>query len=229
LQFLRYIREFKDSNPKEFKRIKAFPLKARASRGSKQANKPEEKGKTVVFLKSPYKMEFYRIEESTKVASLTFLEAAEVFKAESTEASFALPDSHYKQVQAALDAFEKDFLGAATEAVTTTDKADAISSQARKFLRDIKAITKSDEVKTACDNLIKAIEAGTHTPLPNEVRKIRQNLEKKQITYGQVDNILLIIARKYDALDTEEQAAGKAVSIDFNVYPEIVLSETFTD
>ncbi|MFN7404922.1 MAG: helicase-related protein [Cyclobacteriaceae bacterium] len=229
LQFLRFIREFKDSNPKEFKRIKAFPLKARTSRSAKLAEKLPEKGKTVVFLKSPYKMEFYRIEENTKVSTLTFLEAAEVFRAESTETPFALPDSHYKQVQASLDAFEKDFLGAATETVTTTDKADAISSQARKFLRDIKSITKSDQARAACDNLIKSIEAGTHTPLPNEVRKIRQQLEKKQITYGQVDNIILIIARKYDAIDTEEQDGTKPPIIDFNIYPEIVLSETFID
>lgn len=229
LQFLRFIREFKDSNPKEFKRIKAFPLKARTSRSAKQAAKLSEKGKTVVFLKSPYKMEFYRIEENTKVTTLTFLEAAEVFKAESTETSFALPDSHYKQVQASLDAFEKDFLGAAAETVTTTDKADAISSQARKFLRDMKSITKSDEVRAACDNLIKSVEAGTHTPLPNEVRKIRQQLEKKQITYGQIDKIILIIARKYDAVDVEEQDGTRQPAIDFNIYPEIVLSETFID
>ena len=104
-----------------------------------------------------------------------------------------------------------------------------LDSQARKFLRDMKSITKSDEVKAACDNLIKSVEAGTHTPLPNEVRKIRQQLEKKQITYGQVDSIILIIARKYDAVDSEEGSAGNQTTIDFNIYPEIVLSETFID
>jgi superfamily II DNA/RNA helicase len=229
LQFLRFIREFKDSNPKEFKRIKAFPLKARTSRSAQQAIKPTEKNKTIVFLKSPYKMEFYRIDENAQVSTLTFLEAAEIFRAEVAENPFGLPNSHYRQVQAALDAFEKDFLGTATETVTSTDKADAISSQARKFLRDVKNITKVHDVKSACDNLIKAIEAGTHTPLPNEVRKIRQQLEKRQITYGQVDNLLLLIAKKYDALDIQEPNGIKSTIIDFNIYPEIVLSETFID
>jgi superfamily II DNA/RNA helicase len=35
LQFLRFIRDFKDNNPKEFKRIKSFPLKARTRRFKK--------------------------------------------------------------------------------------------------------------------------------------------------------------------------------------------------
>lgn len=229
LQFLRFIREFKESNPKEFKRIKAFPIKARTARSAKQAKRNEDKGRTIVFLKSPYKMEFYRIEENTRVTPLTFIEAAEIFKAESTETANNLPESHYKQVQAALDVFERDFLRANTETVTSTDKADAISSQARKFLREMKALTKNDNVKPVCDNLIKSIEAGEHTPLPNEVRKVMQQLEKKQITYAQVDNLLLMIAKKYDALEPEEGVGSKQVTIDFNVYPEIVLSETFID
>lgn len=229
LQFLRFIREFKESNPKEFKRIKAFPLKARTARSAKQAKRNDDTGRTVVFLKSPYKMEFYRIEENTRVTSVTFIEAAEIFKAESTETANNLPESHYKQVQAALDAFERDFLGAATETVTSTDKADAISSQARKFLRDMKALTKNDNVKAVCDNLIKSIEAGEHTPLPNSVRKVKQKLDKRHITYGQVDNMLLMIAKEYDMLEVNEGNGNKQVEIDFNVYPEIVLSETFID
>ncbi|MFT3845766.1 MAG: helicase-related protein [Lacibacter sp.] len=229
LLFLRFIREFKDANPKEFKRIKSFPLKARTTRSEKQAAKENIKSSTVTFLKSPYKMEFYKVDDKNRVSSLTFIEAAEIFKAESTEAPFPLPEIHFKQVQAALDAFEKDFLGAATEAVATTDKADAISAQARKFLRDIKSITKSAEVKAACENMIQSIEKGEHTPLPNEIKKVRQQLEKRQITYGQVDNLILMVAKKYDALDKEDAEDTRQPQIDFNIQPEIVLSETFID
>lgn len=226
LHFLRFIREFKDTNPKEFRRIKNFPLKARTTRRVQKAEN-NTLGNSVVFLKSPYKMEFYKIDDSNRVNALTFLEAAEIFKAESTETSFALPETHYKQVQAALDTFEKDFLGASTEMVTSVEKADAISSQARKFLRDIKSITMLPEVKTACENLIASIEKGEHTPLPNEIKKIRQQLEKRQITYGQVDNLMLMVAKKYDALSTNEGDENRLPQIDFNIQPEIVLSETF--
>lgn len=227
LQYLRFIREFKDNNPKEFKRIKNFPLKARTARSSKKAQKEGVNNASVIFLKSPYKMEFYKVDEKMKTTPLTFIEAAELFKAEGKEASVALPEFHYKQVQAALNTFEADFLGAASETVTTTDKADAISSQAKKFLRDFKGITKRTEVKAACENLIASIDKGVHTPLPNEIRKMNQQLQKKHITYGQIDNLILLIGKKYDAIDLSDEQSVSTIEIDANVAPEIVLSETF--
>ena len=229
LQFLRFIRDFKDSNPKEFKRIKSFPLKARTTRSEKLSGKDAIKAGSVVFLKSPYKIEFYKVDEKSRVSALTFIEAADLFKAESTELAFELPETHFKQVQAALDSFEKDFLGTTIETAATSDKADVISSQARKFLRDIKSITKLTEVKTACQNLLSSIEKGEHTPLPNEIRKVRQQLEKKQITYGQLDNLILMIAKKYNVVDKENTDDNRQQQIDLNIQPEIVLSETFID
>lgn len=230
LQYLRFIREFKDNNPKDFKRIKAFPLKARTARNNKQTKKEDVKSSTVVFLKSPYKMEFYQVNKEVKVSALTFLEAAEIFEALANEQNFDLPEQHYIHVQAALKTFDEDFLGASTETVTTTDKADAISAQAKKFLRDIKGLTKRSDVKTLCESLSDLVDKGTFTPLPNEIRKLRQQLDKKQITYGQLDNLLIVIAKKYDAIESEEsENANTTQAIDTNLAPEIVLSETFID
>jgi len=164
LLYLRYIREFKDNNPKEFKRIKAFPLKARTARSVKVCGKSEIENNTVVFLKSPYKMEFYVVDKDTKVNSLTFLEAAQYFEANANEQGYDMPEFHYKQVESALNSFEQDFLGSTTETVTTGDKADAISAQAKKFLRDMKGITKREDVKKACINLSELVDKGTFTP-----------------------------------------------------------------
>jgi hypothetical protein len=80
-------------------------------------------------------MEFYKVDEKTRVAALTFLEAAEIFKAESTETPCNLPETHYKQVQAALSAFEKDFLRA--------------TSQLTKFVALSKAIAETLEANGA--------------------------------------------------------------------------------
>lgn len=230
LQYLRFIREFKDNNPKEFKRIKHFPMKARTGRKLENVIKENTKQGTVVFLKSPYKMEFYQVDTDTKVNPLTFLEAAQYFEANSTEPGYDLPEHHYTQVEAALHTFEQDFLGSTTETVTTNDKADAISAQAKKFLRDMKGITKRDEVKTACTSLSELVDKGTFTPLPNEIRKIRQQLDKKQITYGQVDNLIIMVARKYDAFESEDgERTDLNTEIDTNISPDIVLSETFIE
>ncbi len=228
LLYLRFIREFKDDNPKEFKRIKHFPLKARTARNNKYAVKEDVKGSTVVFLKSPYKMEFYLIDKAVKVNALSFLEAAEIFEANANEPNFSLPEHHYSHVLAALSTFEEDFFVATTETVTTTDKADAISAQAKKFLRDIKGLSKRSDVKSVCESLSSLVDKGTFTPLPNEIRKLRQQLDKRQITYGQLDNLLIAIAKKYDAYDSEEAESDIIhQSIDTNIAPEIVLSETF--
>lgn len=228
LYYLRFIREFKDNNPKEFRRLKNLPPKARTGRSVAESNKPEMLEHTVVFLKSPYKMEFYCINPQNKVKSLTFLETAIILEARSTETAHELPESHFTQVQCGLDLFEKDFLSSSTEAVATTEKADAITKQANKFLRDIKTLSKNGQVKTACENLKNMVEIGTYTALPNEIKKIRLKLEKKQITYAQAENIILLVAGKYDAVANDEDEKNIfSQELSFNIDPDIVISETF--
>ena len=64
--------------------------------------------------------------------------------------------------------------------------------------------------------------------MPNELRKLRQQLDKKQITYGQVDNLIIMIAKKYDAFESEDdERTDLNAEIDTSISPDIVLSETF--
>jgi hypothetical protein len=231
LYYLKKIRDFKNENPREFRRIKQFPLKARTARDLKRAKKADLAPSTVVFLQSPYKTEFYQVNEKLQVVPLTFVEAAQIFEAAATEPAFDLPAHHYEHVQAALQVFEQDFFGSATEIVTTTDKADGISRQAQKFLRDFRQLSKREEIKTACTNLLELIERGVYTPLPNEIKKLRQQVDKRKILYGEAENLLIKLAAKYDALaktdETENGYSSQNSELDFNIEPEIVLSETF--
>jgi superfamily II DNA/RNA helicase len=233
LIYLQFIRQFKDENPREFKRIKNFPLKARTARDLKKAKKADVPPSTVIFLQSPYKTEFYQVNEKLQVVPLTFVEAAQIFESASSEMAGELPKTHFDHVQAALQVFEQDFFGAATETVTTTDQADGVSRQAQKFLRDFRQLSKREEIKTACTNLSSLIDRGVYTPLPNEIKKLRQQLDKKKILYGEAEHLLQKLAVKYDALDkngSDEISNGNNSSkseIDFNIEPEIVLSETF--
>lgn len=141
-----------------------------------------------------------------------------------------LPDTHYAQVQATLEAFERDFFGATTEKVSSNDKIDAVAAQARKFLREHKAsFTKNKEVKNTCDKLIDLLEKGTHTPLPNEVRQLNRKITKREITLAQGDNLILLLAKKYDvAAKNEEDEFGITTdSLPVIIEPDIVISETF--
>jgi len=227
LLYLRFIREFKDANPREFKRIKNFPLKARTARKHQDTIAEETKDATLIFLKSPYKMEFYAVTKGNEVTPLTFLEAAERFEAKVNEQGYDVPVSHYDNVQAALEEFDKDFLGATTDTVTTTDKADAISAQAKKFLRDFKSITRKADTKKACEVLADLIDKGTFTPLPNEIRKLKRRLDKKETSYGQADNLIIVLAKKYDVFNDGEDEQSSTNDIDLNITPEIVITETF--
>ncbi len=226
LHYLRQIREFKDENPHEFKRIKSFPLKARTARSVTLSGRNGMEDSTIVFLKSPYKTEFYWVGGKDGAKALTFLEAAAIFEAQPSEPARPLPESHYEQVQDALDTFDKDFFGSAAETVTTTEKADARSNQAKKFLRDMRGITKLDDIKVICTNLIDLVDRGTYAQLPNEVKKLRQKVEKTQMTWNQAENVLVEFARKFDALSAEDEPAAIS-ELSANVEPEIVLSETF--
>ena len=229
LLYLRFIREFKDANPGEFKRIKNFPLKARTARKNENIEKEETKDSTLIFLKSPYKMEFYLVKTNNHVKPLAFLEAAEQFEAKVNEQAYDVPTNHYAHVRIALDEFDKDFLGATMDTVATIDKADAISAQAKKFLRDFKAITQKADAKKACGALADLIDKGTFTPLPNEIRKLKRKLEKKEVSYGQTDNLIITLAKKYDAFNDEEDNQNLVTNIDLNITPEIVITETFID
>lgn len=231
LLYLKQIRDFKDNNPKEFKRIKSFPMKARVGREWKTNSKKELQKSSIVFLKSPYKMEFYKVNNQNKTESITFLQAASFFEANATEKGFSIPKFHFNQIENALLTFEKDFLGGTTETVATSDISDGITKQALKFLRVTRKDTTNNAVKTACVKLIEIVEKGIYTSLPNELKKIKQKLDKSTITYAQVDNLILLMAKKYDAVikTEDEDTRDLNTEIDYNIQPDIVLSETFID
>lgn len=229
LLYLRFIREFKEANPKEFKRIKNFPPKARTSRKNAFAKTETVANSTVVFLKSDFKTEFYHVSKENQLMPLTFLEAAEIFEANASEQGYEVLPQHFKNVQAALEKFENDFAKPETQIVSTTDKADAISVQAKKILRDLKPLFQNEKTKTATEALKLLIEKGTFTQLPNEIRKLKTQLDKKTVSFAQVENLIFGIAKKYDAADGSMEDDLAKNKTEPNLSPEIVISETFLE
>ena len=56
--------------------------------------------------------------------------------------------------------------------------------------------------------------------------KLKRQIDKKSVSYGQADNLIIGIAEKYDAFDNDDSDDFK-VDIDLNISPEIVITETF--
>lgn len=229
LIYLRFIREFKEKNEKEFKRIKNIPLKARTGRKPKKQH-TTIKGGSLIFMKSAYKLEFYKVAHSGQLEALSFVAAAELFEAEPSEISEALPDWHYQHIDKAEHNFEQELFSTSTDTVSG-EQADARTNLAKKFLRGLRSDSKDEKFRTAAESLIFLLEKGTITSLANELRKLRLKWDKGEIKAHQVEIFIMQMAARYIQNSNEMEDADllDAPPLPFEITqkPDIILSETF--
>lgn len=227
LKYLEFIRDFKNKNEKEFKRISKLPLRARTARDSKIARKADVRESSLVFLKSDYKMEFYKI--STKQTEpLSFLEAAVLFEATVSEIAEKLPEYHHEQVYRAVKKFEEELLVQNTDTVSG-EQADALTNRSKKYLREEKADSTDEKFRQACERILLLLDKGTFTNLATEINKIRLKTEKNQLAEAKAHNLILSLAVKYGDMPTDEdtEALASELPIEITDEPDIIISETF--
>lgn len=231
LKYLEIIRKFKTENDKEFKRIKALPLKARTARDAIKSSRQAVAGGTLIFLKSSYKMEFYKVLQEGGINAISFVEAAELFEAKNNELSIALPEYHHEQVHKAVSKFEQDLLLNSSDSISG-EHTDVNTNRAKKFLRDLRADSTDEKLRQACNNLIELLEKGTIASLSNELRKLRLKFDKNDIKLHQAENLVMQLAVKYvhardDNDDTDALASDLPVEI--TQKPDIIITETFSN
>lgn len=231
LIYLRFIRDFKANNIKEFKRIAKLPVKARTGRNVKASKKAGMKGGSLVFMKSPYKLEFYQVQHDKKIIPLTFIQAAELFEAKYNEPIADLPEYHHMHVQLAEQRFEKELLATWTDAATG-GTADAAGNLAKKFLRERRAESSDEKFRESATALVDLLELGTISMLPAELKKLKARFDKNLINKHQTENLILALAVKYSkpALEDDETADSLTSDLPMEVTerPEIIITETFT-
>ncbi|MDX2047589.1 MAG: helicase-related protein [Chitinophagaceae bacterium] len=230
LKYLAFIRKFKAENEKEFKRIKSLPLKARTARDSKRSGKPSMAGGTLVFLKSAYKMEFYKIEQEYPAEAINFVEAAELFEASHNELTIALPEYHHTQVQKAVGKFEQDLLLNAADTVSG-EHSDVNTNRAKKFLRNLRADSTDEKFREASTGLIELLEKGTIARLPNELKKLSLKFDKNEIKLHQAENLVMQLAIKYVSAENDGEELGALHSDlpnEITDKPDIIITETFS-
>jgi hypothetical protein len=230
LKYLAFIRKFKAENEKEFKRIKALPLKARTARDSKKSGKTSMAGGTLVFLKSAYKMEFYKILKQGTAEAINFVEAAELFEASHNELMIALPEHHHAQVQKAVGRFEQDLLLNATDGISG-EHSDVNTNRAKKFLRELRADSADEKFREAASHLIALLEKGTIAKLPNELKKLSLKFDKNEIKSHQAENLVMQLGVKYVSAENEGEEA-EALQFDLPAEitdrPDIIITESFS-
>lgn len=231
LIYLRFIREFKGKNEKEFKRISKLPMKARTGRSIVASKKENMKGNSLVFMKSPYKIEFYNVQSNKKIEALTFIQAAELFEAKHNEPSHALPDYHHEHVQLAENHFQKELLATSSDSISGSSS-DAVTNQAKKFVRERRAESADEKFRESATALIGLLESGTISILPIELKKLKAKFDKNQVNKHQAENIIMTFAIKYTNAKSDDETTSDELSsvlpIEITQKPEIIISETFT-
>lgn len=229
LKYLEFIRNFKAQNEIEFKRIAKLPLKARTARNPEEAKKKGVSESSLVFLKSDYKMEFYKVSPQ-QAEPLSFTEAAELFEATVSEVAEKLPGYHHEQVHRAVKKFEEELLTQNTDTVSG-EQTDALTNRSRKFLRTEKAESTDEKFRQACEQILLLLEKGTFTNLATEINKIRLKTEKGQLNDAKAHNLILSLAVKYAEMPSEDEDAEALLSelpVEIADEPDIIISETFT-
>lgn len=227
LKYLEFIRRYKQQNPAIIKRIQNMPLKSRTARNPENSNNSKNKGCTVIYLKSNFKIEFYKILTTGKAEPLNFIEAAEIFEANENEKPIELPDFHHTHVQKALNKFDEEMLITNTEA-GSTDTGDVNSNRAKKFIREIRVDITDDKIKEACTKIYDLLDKGTITKLPAELKKLKAKYDKKESSIKQVETIIMQLAVKYSSPTNKEDDDSDNYTYEALDKPSIILSETFS-
>ncbi len=231
LIYLRFIRDFKDKNEKEFKRIAKIPVKARTGRSVKTSKKNSMKGCSLVFMKSPYKLEFYKVQHDKKLEPLTFIQAAELFEARYNEPLNELPEYHHLHVQLAEQRFEQELLATWSDS-KSGGSTDGTGNLAKKFIRERRAESNDEKFRESATALIVLLELGAISMLPMEIKKLKTRFDKNQINKHQAENLIMTLAIKYTSPSKSDDETGEGLMaelpIEVTQKPEIIITETFT-
>ncbi|MBE6318845.1 MAG: helicase [Bacteroidales bacterium] len=224
IALLREVRELYNRDRNLYNKIKSLPMKSRAMR-----NTGKHSGKSIVFVSSNVKTEFY-LASSSKVEAIDFLEAVKYLKANPEEqpATFTNEMVHFNHVNEALQKFTSEYIEAAdTSSINVTRKdLDRTSLEANSFLRTIKQVSNDDRLISYCDTLTKYINEGIYQKLPRRIkelsRKYRNDRAKVKLAQYDILQDIEKLVGEYKTMNSDQRRDAQDVS-----NPLVIISETF--
>jgi len=224
LEYLMELRAFKASNLEAFKRIKDMPLRARVGRKNKIL-----KGETVTFIKAGKRDSFFQIAADGNLKTLTFLEAAAIFKAFKDEKGIPLHTQHHQQIDTAITQFDLEIKrnAVAKKVIDTTQS--PTQKQAIAYLNGfIPARFVNEKEREELLWAKKAIQKGTFTNLPRKILKLKRQLKKKPVKPIETLGLLQVVIKDYyKNVQIETNAQQPATAVAKIIQPEIIISESF--
>jgi superfamily II DNA or RNA helicase len=223
LRFLSELRDFKDENPDEFRRIRHLPLRARCGRQD-----AAQAGHSLAFIRDDRRDAFYRL--TGDIAEIGFVEMARAFRAEVAERPVPLHDAHHDQVLAAVEDFRTKL---AADVVRERAVDHTVGPNEQKAMRLLAAAQGMPNVSVAEKALLvaaqHAIRVAKFQNLPRDLNALQKAVAKQPVTTAAYLDKLLEIIRTYplDVVEPEKATPeGGYAATEF--IPQIILSESFT-
>lgn len=221
IALLRELRDLYSNDRELYHKIKALPLKSRVIRET-----GKHSGKTVVFVSSRIKTEFYLVKDN-RAKIIDLLEAVKYLKAKPEEQPVPIENAntHYKHVNYALEGFRQELQDQTDAGSIKTVNLDKTAQTADKFLRSIIQVCQDDILKKNCSVLRDYIKEGTFSKLPRvlqtlskEYKNDRQKMRSEEYTLQQR---IAELVEEYHHSETETKEDTRLGT------PKIIISETF--
>ena len=223
LAFLSELRDYKDSQPDGFRRIRHLPVRARCGRLDASRG-----GSSLVFVRNQRREAFYEINGA--IVEMSFVQMARAFRAEVAEPGIPLHDAHHNQVQAAMEDFQAKFQA---DALRERAVDHTVGPNEQKAIRLLAAAQGLPNISPAEKRLViaaqQAVRIAKYQELPRKLNALQKAIAKRPVSTAVLLDKLLEIIRSYD-LGTNEDT-GVEVSQPHNptqLTPEIILSESFS-
>ena len=224
LALLREVRELYQKDRELYRKIKDLPRKSRVLRHS-----PDQAGRSVVFVSSNIKTEYYLVEGGGSAKPIDFLEAAQLFYATPDESGCPIPadSSHYDHVRRALATYETEHVEATDTSRVSRQDLDANATQALTFLRRLKQTFGANYILCEqCDQLGNSIEEGIYSQLSSVIKKVSKPYkgDRALLLQGEreISRQIALLAEKYATKTQSERHQEREVTA-----PCVIISESF--
>lgn len=221
IALLRELRDLYNNDRELYHKIKSLPLKSRVGR-----NAGRHRGKTIVFVSSEVKTEFYLVSAGYP-EPIDFLTAVGYLKARPDEQPASIPedDSHYIQVNRALEKYRQTVIETHDEAKVDVAALDKTAQVADKFLRTLLQVF-TDQTITANAKILRGyLGQGTYSRLPRELKTLSQEYKNDRLKIRESEyKLQKAISELVDEYHTNISSDSVKKEVG---EPKIIISETF--
>lgn len=225
LALLMELRQFRQQNPEEFRRIKGLPLRARVGR----ADKPRA-GSTVTFIRSQRRDAFFRARPDGSIEEIALLEAADEFRApDPRELAIPLHTAHHDHINSALTKFRESVVAEALQAETVDATQGPNEQRALRYLDGFSNLPFVNEEERALIQSAKlAIRRARFQNLQRQINQLQRSTKTVKLAPAALADKLMQILRTYPLQQADESPVTAAPRV-FDSTPDIILSESFDD